>query len=90
VSNGRATPPTKPRLSPNTKRLIRKRKEWRKRALAAAVQLTTWPTGEPGREAVETEMILSLNKVNAWFREPRARLVVSVIQRRAVSAFRLQ
>lgn len=83
-------PPTKPRLNPKTRRLIRKRKEWRTRALEAALQLTTWPPGKPGREAVETETIRSLNKVHAWFRAPRARLVVSVIQRRAVAAFRAQ
>jgi hypothetical protein len=69
---------------------MRKRKEWRSRALEAALQLTTWPTGKPGRDAAESETIKCLNKVRSWFRPRQARLVIDVIQRRAISAFRQQ
>lgn len=81
-------PPIKPRLNPNTVRVMRKRKEWRNRALDAALQLTTWPTGKPGRDKAESETIKCLNKVRSWFREREARVVIEVIQRRAVAAFR--
>ena len=83
-------PPAKTTPEPKTIRVMRKRKEWRSRALEAALQLTTWPTGKPGREQVESETIKCLNKVRSWFRERQARVVVEVIQRRAVAAFRQQ
>lgn len=67
-----------------------RRRMWRRRALEEALQLATWPPGKPGREECMSEASRSINKVRRWFREPRARLVVSVIQRRAVAAFRQQ
>lgn len=83
-------PPQKLRLKGDTKRLMLRRRMWRRRALESALLLATWPPGKPGREECESEVSRSINKVHRWFREPRARLVVSVIQRRAVAAFRLQ
>ncbi len=83
-------PPQKPRLNPKTLRVMRKRREWRHRALEASVAFATWPTGKPGREKIESETIKSLNKVRKWFRVPEAQIVVQAIQRRAVAAFRNQ
>lgn len=83
-------PPRKVRLQTNTTRLMRKRKEWRRRALGAALSLTTWPAGKPGREEIERETIKCLGKVSEWFREHHAKLVISAIQRRAIHQYRLQ
>lgn len=83
-------PPKKPRLNPKTLRVMRKRREWRQRALESALSLTTWPTGKPGREKAESETIKCLNKVRQWFRQRKARIVIDAIQRRAVAAFRQQ
>jgi hypothetical protein len=83
------TPP-KLRLNPKTLRAMRKRREWRQRALESALSLTTWPTGKPGREKAESETIKCLNKVRQWFRERQARMVIDAVQRRAVAAFRQQ
>ncbi len=83
-------PPQKPRLNPKTLRVMRKRREWRCRALEASVAFATWPAGKPGREEIEAETIKSLNKVRQWFRAPEAQIVVQAIQRRAVAAFRNQ
>ena len=81
-------PPQKVRLRRKTKRLMLRRSMWRKRALESALSLATWPTGKPGREECETEASKSINKVRAWFREPRAALVIRAVERRAVAAFR--
>lgn len=82
-------PPNKAaRLDSNTKRLILRRRMWRRRAVDAAVRLLTWQTGAPGKDEVEEEVIKSIRKVREWFREPRATQVVMAIQRRAVTAFR--
>lgn len=83
-------PPQKPRLRIKTLHLMRKRREWRCRALEAATNLATWPAGKPGRQEIEAETIKSLNKVRQWFRDRQARTVIDVIQRRAVRAFRNQ
>lgn len=83
-------PPQKLRLNPKTLRAMRKRREWRQRALESALSLTTWPTGKPGREKAESETIKCLNKVRQWFRERQARIVIDAVQRRAVAAFRQQ
>lgn len=85
-----ALPPQKLRLNPKTLRAMRKRREWRQRALESALSLTTWPTGKPGREKAESETIKCLNKVRQWFRERQARIVIDAVQRRAVAAFRQQ
>lgn len=85
-----APPPQKVRLDGNTKRLMLRRRMWRRRAVAATVQLLTWQTGAPGRTEVEEEVIKSLRKVREWFREPRATAVVMAIQRRAIAAYRQQ
>lgn len=69
---------------------MRKRREWRRRALEASVAFATWPAGKPGREGIEAEAIKSLNKVRQWFRQRKARIVIYAIQRRAVAAFRQQ
>jgi len=65
-----------------------RRRMWRRRALQAALQLATWPTGKPGREKVEAEVIRAINKLSEWFREPRAQLVIRAVERRAITAFR--
>lgn len=83
-------PPQKAHLKRDTKRLMLRRRMWRRRALDAAVALATWPPGKPGRDDVETEVIKGLHKVRQWFREPRAALVIQAVQRRAVAAFRQQ
>lgn len=84
-------PPTpKPRLKRDTKRLMLRRTMWRRRAVEAALELATWPTGKPDREKCEAEVSKSLNKLRQWFRDPRASLVIQVVQRRAVAAFRKQ
>jgi hypothetical protein len=83
-------PPQNPRLNPKTLRMMRKRREWRRRALKASVALCTWPSGKPGRQEIEAETIKSLNKVWQWFRAPKAQVVVLAIQRRAMAAFRNQ
>lgn len=83
-------PPQKPRLKQDTKQLIRKRREWRERALNAALEMTTWPAGKPGRDKCETEVVKCFNKVREWFRAPRGSVVVNAIQRRAINAFRNQ
>lgn len=83
-------PPQKPRLRIKTRHLIRKRRDWRRRALEAATNLATWPAGKPGRQDIEAETIKSLNKVRQWFRDRQARTVINAIQRRAVAAFRNQ
>ncbi len=83
-------PPTKVRLHRNTRRLMLRRRMWRRRALLAALQLATWPTAKPGREEVETEVIRAINKLHQWFREPRAQLVIRAVERRAVGALRNQ
>lgn len=67
-----------------------RRSMWRRRAVTAALELATWQTGKPGREQVEAEVIKSINKLQQWFREPRATLVVKVVQRRAIEAYRQQ
>ncbi len=69
---------------------MRKRREWRRRALDAALAFATWPAGKPGRESVEAETAKSLNKLHQWFRAPEAQVVAQAIQRRAVAAFRNQ
>ena len=78
------------RLSKNTLRLVRKRKEWRKRATSACIDLVTWPTAKPGRDEVEAEVIKSLNKIRQWFRHPRCESVIQSIQRKAVHVYRNQ
>lgn len=83
-------PPQKVRLNRVTRRLMLRRSIWRRRALGAALQLAVWPAGKPGRELIESETIKSVNKVREWFRDPEAQLVISAIQRRAVTAFRNQ
>ena len=69
---------------------MRKRRQWRRRALDAALAFASWPAGKPGREEIESETIKSLNKIREWFRAPEAQMVVHAIQRRAVAAFRNQ
>lgn len=81
-------PPQKVRLRHETKRLMLRRRMWRRRALQAALELATWPPGKPERHACESEVIKSLDKVRQWFREPRAQLVIRAVERRAISAFR--
>ena len=81
-------PPQKPRLKDDTKRLILRRRLWRRRALDAALELATWPPGKPDREKCEAEMHKTINKLRQWFRDPRASLVIQAVQRRAVAAFR--
>lgn len=81
-------PPKKARLKRDTKSLMFRRRMWRRRAVESAFLLATWPTGKPGREECEAEVFKSINKVRAWFREPRASLVIQAVQRRAVAAFR--
>lgn len=83
--------PTKPtRLRARTLYLLRKRRDWRKRALAATVSASSWPSGKPGLEDVKTEAIKSQQKVRDWYRGGRAELVLSAIYRRALAAFRAQ
>lgn len=81
-------PPQEVRLHRETKRLMLRRRMWRRRALQAALELATWTPGKPDRHACESEVIKSLDKVRQWFREPRAALVIQAVQRRAVAAFR--
>jgi hypothetical protein len=50
------------------RQLIRKRKEWRLRALKAAIEFATFPAGKPGREKVEAELHKSLSKIDLWYR----------------------
>jgi len=69
---------------------MRKRREWRRRALEAAVALAIWPAGKPGRVEIENETSKSINKISQWFRAPKAQIVIHSIQRRAVTAFRNQ
>lgn len=83
-------PQAKLLLNPKTMHMMRKRREWRRRALDASVAFATWPSGKPGRGEIEIETSKSLNKVRQWFREPEAQIVVQAIQRRAVAAFRSQ
>lgn len=78
------------RLGKQTIRLMRKRREWRCRALGATIKVVTWPAGKPEREEVEREAIKCMNKIGEWFREPRARLVIAAVQRRAVQAWSRQ
>ena len=70
--------------------MMKKRREWRRRAIEAAACLVTWPTGKPGREKVEAEVNKTINKVREWFREPRSNQVISAVQRRAINTFRQQ
>lgn len=59
--------------------------------MSAAIEFATYPAGKPEREKVEAELKKSLDKVRQWFRdEQRANLVINVVQRRAVNAFRAQ
>lgn len=83
---------TKPtRLRAQTLYLLRKRRDWRKRALAATVSASTWPAGKPGLEAVKTEAIKSQQKVRDWYREGgRSDVALSAIYRRALLAFQAQ
>jgi hypothetical protein len=80
------------RMAIKCRPLIRKRKEWRLRALKAAVEFATFPAGKPGREKVEAELHKSLAKIDLWYRGggARARRVVLSIQRRAVNTYRQQ
>jgi len=78
------------RLNTKTLRVMRKRREWRRRALDACVAFATWPAGKPGREKIGVEATKSLNKIHQWFRATKAQVVVRTIQSRAVSAFRNQ
>ncbi len=79
------------RIDRKTRYHIQKRKEWRARALNAAIEFTTWPAGKPEREKCEAELAKALNKVRQWFRGgPRANLVIHAVQRRAVRAFHAQ
>jgi hypothetical protein len=92
MTPGQKTPPPlqKVRLGKNTKRLMLRRRMWRRRAVESTTQLLTWQTGAPGKDEIEEEVIKSLRKVREWFREPRATTVVMAIQRRAVAAYRQQ
>jgi hypothetical protein len=75
-------------IKKETRRLIAKRREWRQRALHAAIDFATYPAGKPDREKVESELSKSLNKLREWFRGDRTTLVINAIQRRAVHAYR--
>lgn len=90
ASEKTSPPPQKVRLDNNTKRLMLRRRMWRRRAVESSFRLLTWQTGAPGKEEVEEEVIKSLRKVREWFREPQATRVVMAIQRRAVAAYRQQ
>lgn len=79
---------TKTRLQRDTRRLMLRRSMWRKRALAAALQLVRCPVGAPEREAHEAETHKAINKVRELFRSQRAEIVINAIQRRAIAEFR--
>jgi hypothetical protein len=76
--------PKKVRLQNRTVVLMRKRKMWRKRAIAAAFALVDHPTGAPGRDEKQMEISKCLRKINEWFGGQRARHVVLVVQRRVL------
>lgn len=78
----------RPKINPNTRRLIRKRKEWRTRALEGAIKFATYPTGMPDRDKCESRLAYALGKVRQWFRPDRANAVINAVQKRAIKAFR--
>jgi hypothetical protein len=78
----------KTRIGQKTRRLIAKRREWRIRAICAAIKFATYPTGAPDRDKAQAELCKCLMKVKYWFRPSRAAQVVNAIQRRAIDAFR--
>ena len=82
--------PKRTRLTGNTLYLLRKRRDWRRRAAAALHEFVTWTTGKPGREACEIEAIKAQDKVAKWYRPGRAELVLNTLHRRALAAFRNQ
>lgn len=67
---------------------MRKRKTWRKRAVAALMEIVTFPAGAPGREAVKAEAIKAQEKLAQWYRPSRADQVLSSIRKRAVEVFK--
>lgn len=78
------------KIRQKTRKMMRKRKEWRLRALNAAINLCTYPTGKPGREIIGLEAHKAILKVKVWFGYERSKKVINAIQRRAVQAMRIK
>jgi hypothetical protein len=76
------------KVSTGVIRRLRTRKEWRRRAQAAAIEYFTWPTGRPGREEAKKELEKSVARIRYWFDNRRSSIVIGAIQKKAVAAFR--
>lgn len=75
-------------LRSQTIKRMRKRKQWRTRALMECIDLVTFPVGAPDRSVVEKRVIVSINKIRTWFDSRRANIVINAVQRRAINVFR--
>lgn len=69
-------------IKKNVRHLMRKRKEWRLRCMAAAHGFYHHKTGEP-RGFIESELYFCTKKVISWFGESRGNKVLCAISRRA-------